>query len=270
MEKIDYWGKIDQSAKFALDFERPEQKQLAGKLLIVGGHANSFFSVARATQVAGERGVGEVLTVLPDSLEKKVPNADGIMFLKSESSGGFAKSNLDELSKLSQSADSTLFLGDMGRNAEVKELMSRFLEGENSGMTLLARDAVDLALDSEHMENWLQQENSELFLTMGQFKKLLQAVYYPRVLNLTMPLLQIVETLHKFTVSYEATIIVLQAEHVLIARGGRVLTVALSDMKYNTMTIFDGELMVNILRLQMWNQGVKNRLESIAAACLDK
>lgn len=267
---MDYWGRIDESTQFGLDFERPDQRQLAGKLLIVGGHANAFFSIAKAAQVASEAGMGEVLTVLPDSLEKKIPKAEGIRFLKSEAAGGFAKDDKTELVELMQGVDASLILGDMGKNTEVKELLSGLLTEENKKPMMLIRDSVELALDSDSFEDWLQHENAELFLTIGQLKKLLQTIYYPKVLNLTMPLVQVVEILHKLTLSYDATIAVLQSEQILLAQGGRVLTVALKDTKYNPITLFSGELAVNMLRLQVWNNEQGKNLEAMAAACLDK
>ena len=270
MDKMDYWGKIDKNARFELDFERPEQKRLAGKILLIGGHVKAFFSVARATQVANERGVGEVLTVLPNSLEKKIPKTNGIKYLASESAGGFSKDTREELTELMRGMDASLILGDMGKNSEVKELISGLLTEKCEHPTLLMRDAVDLALESEHFEVWIQNRNAEVFVTISQLKKMLQTIYYPRVLNLTAPLIQVVEILHKLTLSYDVTIVTMQSEQILLAQGGKVLSVALGETKYNPLTLFDGELAINMTRLQLWNRETGKDLEAMAAACLDK
>lgn len=267
MDKMDYWGRINRESKLDLDFERPEQRRLAGSLLIVGGHANSFFSVANVTQLALESGWGEVTTVLPDSLEKKVPKTDGVVFLESENSGGFAKNNGGRIAELIHGVDVNLIVGDMGKNAEAVEFVAEMLT--TKGLTMVTRDAVDLAIDTGKLEQFLEDEDACLFLSTSQLKKLLKEIYYPRVLNLTMPLLQMIEVLHKFTLSYSATIITIHSDQIVLAKDGRVLTVALKDTKYNPITVFSGELAMKMLRLYIWNKDRKNRFEAMASVCLE-
>ena len=54
---------------------RPENKLQAGKLLIVGGHAQGFARPAEAFALAEKAGAGSVRVLLPDALQKTLGKA---------------------------------------------------------------------------------------------------------------------------------------------------------------------------------------------------
>ena len=79
-------------------WSRPENKQHAGKLLIIGGNKFSFNSPAEAYNEAERAGAGAIRVILPDSLRTTIskifPAAD---FAQSNPSGGFSNAALAEI-----------------------------------------------------------------------------------------------------------------------------------------------------------------------------
>ena len=68
---MEYWTQYKKETDLGIDFERPDQKTLAGRLLVLGGQANSFFVVANAINTAEKEKIGDVKALMPDSLSKK-------------------------------------------------------------------------------------------------------------------------------------------------------------------------------------------------------
>ena len=67
---FDFWLKQTSGKPLFPDIEwqKPEQKNLAGKLLIIGGNKLGFAAVAQAYTDALKAGIGECRVILPDSL----------------------------------------------------------------------------------------------------------------------------------------------------------------------------------------------------------
>ena len=60
-ENLDYWRRQRIKNLFNdVDLLPPEQKRMAGKLLVIGGNRMAFFAVASALEPAKRLGVGEV------------------------------------------------------------------------------------------------------------------------------------------------------------------------------------------------------------------
>jgi len=56
-----------------LEWSKPERRDQAGKLGIIGGNKLGFAAAAESYQLALEIGVGQVRVLLPDALKKAVP-----------------------------------------------------------------------------------------------------------------------------------------------------------------------------------------------------
>ena len=76
------------------EWSKPERRDLAGKLAIIGGNSQNFSGVAASHQTALSTGVGSVRVVLPDALKKTLPAAFtkslDLLFAPTNPSGGFA------------------------------------------------------------------------------------------------------------------------------------------------------------------------------------
>lgn len=249
---FEYWQKQGKTPLFPeVDSWPPEQKRFAGKLLLIGGNKGSFFAVANAMQMAVKRGVGEVRVVMPKSLKGKVPSMPEIIFAEAEASGAFGKLALSEILLQAAWADAVVVVGELGRNAETSVMMAEFLKICDKPIYLM-RDAVDAA--AADVMNWsLNETPVTLLATVPQLQKLLRTMYYPKMITLSMPTNQLVETLHKFTLSFEMTIMTFRNEQIIMAQNGEVITASMHDTGFTPINLWDGKAVVDTAILQLWN-----------------
>lgn len=249
---FEYWQKQGKTPLFPeVDSWPPEQKRFAGKLLLVGGNKGSFFAVANAMQMAVKRGAGEVRVVMPKSLKGKVPSMPEIIFAEAEASGAFGKLALSEILLQAAWADAVVVVGELGRNAETSVMIAEFLKICDKPIYLM-RDAVDAA--AADVMNWsLNETPVTLLATVPQLQKLLRTMYYPKMITLSMPTNQLVETLHKFTLSFEMTIMTYHNEQIIMAQNGEIVTMSLRDTKYTPISLWEGETLINAAILKLWN-----------------
>ena len=90
-------------------------------------------------------------------------------------------------------------------------------------------------------------------------------MYYPKVITLSMPTNQLVETLHKFSLTYEMTLATFHNEQLIVAQGGEIVSMGIKDTKYAPITVFDGELLVKMAALDVWNPE-KDTLHTVTTA----
>ncbi len=221
MTQFDYWLKqTDQPLFPDIAWARPEQKAKAGKLAVMGGHAHSFAATAESYLIASKTGAGAVKIVLPDSLKKLIPREIGdTIFVASNPSGGFSKKAEPELTAAAHWADGLLWIGDAGRNSETAMIYESLLKNTTLPITI-TRDAVDLLKNS--VPAMVERQHTLLVISIAQLQKIFQAVYYPKIITLSMQLSTLVETLHKFSLTYPLTIMVLHNENLIVAEGGKV------------------------------------------------
>ena len=75
-----------------------------------------------------------------------------------------------------------------------------------------------------------------------------------------MPLMQLVETLHKFTITYPLTIVTLHRDTLIIAHGGEVVTTDWRD----PMRIWRGETAARAAAYLLWTPS--QPLEAVATS----
>ena len=68
-----------------------------------------------------------------------------------------------------------------------------------------------------------------------------------------MPTNQLVETLHKFTLSFEMTIMTYHNEQIIMAQNGEVITASMHDTGFTPINLWDGKAVVDTAILQLWN-----------------
>lgn len=252
MNDFAYWRKQGAKGLFAeIDTFPPEQRRFAGKLLIVGGNKGAFFAVANAMNEAGRMGVGEARALLPDSLRGKVPSTPEVYFAEAETSGAFGRASLPMLMEQAEWADAVLLIGDFGKNAETSVVLSEFLNRCEKPI-FMTRDTVDVV--AADAGAWSMREGeTAMLLSMPQLQKVLRAMYYPKVITLSMPTNQLIETLHKFTLSFEMTVTTFHNGQLVLARNGEVISEELSDTKWTPITLWDGVLLTRAVILRIWN-----------------
>ena len=258
---MDYFKKQAEPLFKDLEWNFPEQK--SSVVAVVGGHGNNFSNIIKLSEyLAGNYPVKTVATTLPDVLRGKLPNFPGLFFTPSTESGSFAKSK--ELNSILETANFSILAGDFSKNSATTIAIIDAIKNSASPV-LLARDAVDL------VESSIGEiiEDSKLFLlaSMPQLQKIFRSLLYPKMILLSAPLLQIAETLHKFTLSYEnCTVTTLHQGQILIASRGQVISTPLEKTHYNPLTFFTGPLPADFAAYNLWNPS--KPLEASAAALL--
>lgn len=259
---LSYWKKQTTQEPLYPDiaWSKPEQRAQSGRLGIIGGNKLGFAGVAEAYGVAHQTGVGEARVLLPDALKKTIPSAmTDAVFAASNNGGGLSKDALPELNALGDWAESVLLIGDAGRNSETAIAYETFIRSYQ-GQLVITRDAIDLIKHST--DALVERPNTVIVAAFAQLQKIFQAVYYPKVLTFSMQLLQLVEAVHKFTLTYPVTIVVLHKETLVIAHNGEVITTPWDQ----PMLIWRGTVAAQAACYWLWNP--KKPAQAIATSLL--
>jgi ADP-dependent NAD(P)H-hydrate dehydratase / NAD(P)H-hydrate epimerase len=224
-----YWLKqtAEQPLFSDLLWSRPENKQHAGKLLVIGGNLHAFAAAAEAYQTSLKAGAGVVRVLLPDALKKTVGRTfEAGEYAPSTPSGSFSQKALDEALALSAWADSVLLAGDLGRNSETAILLEKFAE-KYAGQLVITKDAADYFTAAP--QKLLARPDTLFVISLAQLQKLATAAAFPKPFTFGMDLLHLVETLHEFTAKYQVRIIVKHLDNIFVADAGRVSTTKLAE-----------------------------------------
>lgn len=249
MELHPYWHRQEADKPLFPDIEwsKPEQRSQAGRLGIIGGNKLGFAGVAEAYSAALSAGVGEVRVLLPDVLRKTIPTTiTDTVFGMSTPSGSLSKDATIEMQTLGGWAQQVLLIGDAGRNSETAIAYEHFLQ-DYTGQLTITRDAVDLIKNSTRLI--VERPNTLLVVSFAQLQKLFQGVYYPKILTFSMHLASLVEALHKFTITYPTSIMVLHKDYLIVAHSGEVTTTEWQ----NPMAIWRGTVATKAAAYWLWN-----------------
>ncbi len=249
-QNLDYWTKITEKKPYQdLEWNIPEQK--TGQVNIIGGNSSSFAAVAKTADfISSTFPVKSLGILLPDALRGKIPPIPGVNFLSSTESGSFAKSSA--MAEYVEAADFSIFIGDLSKNSATAIAISDAIKNSTKNV-LLTRDTIDLVCPE--MPNIIERENLFVVGSMAQLQKLFRAVYYPKMLLLSQPLLPVVETLHKFTLSYPITILTFHQEQIIVASHGQVATMPIENTSYAPLSLWNGELAAKIALNNLYTPG---------------
>lgn len=250
MQNYPYWQSQSLGKPLYPDVEwsKPERRDQAGRLGIIGGNKLGFAGVAEAYSVSLDAGAGEVRVLLPDILKRSIPTAiTDTVFAKTTPSGSLAKDALPHMSALGEWATGILLVGDAGRNSETAIAYEQFTEDYRGPLTL-TRDAVDLMKNNPN--RLAERPETLLVVSFAQLQKLFSSVYYPKVLTFSMQLTGLVEAVHKFTITYPVTLVVLHKDFLIAAHKGDVTTTSWE----NPMAIWRGQVAARAATYWLWNQ----------------
>jgi hypothetical protein len=207
-------------------WSQPENKLYAGKLLIVGGHAQTFAKPAEAYGLAQKAGIGTVRVMLPDVLRRTVgkvfPAAE---FSPSTPSGSFAQTSLGEFLPAALWSEGVLLAGDFGRNSETAIVLEKLAENYTGQLTLVG-DSIDyfIAVPAP----LLHRENSLVVLTISQIQKLAQAAHFTTAFTSDMDFLRLIEALHDFSIQYNVHLSLRHYDNICLAVDGKISVTKMS------------------------------------------
>lgn len=244
-----YWQKQIPTKPLFPDVEwnKPERRSQAGRLGIIGGNKLGFAGVAEAYSTTLAAGVGEARVLLPDTLKRTVPTTiTDTIFAASNPSGSLARDALHDMRALGEWSNGVLLAGDAGRNSETALVYDDFISSYQGQLTI-TRDAIDLVKNNAGI--LVERPDTLLVASFAQLQKLFQAVYYPKILIFSMHLAQLVEAVHKFTISYPVTIVTLHRDTLIIAHAGDVV----SQVWDTPTAIWRGQTAARAASYWLWN-----------------
>lgn len=262
MENLPYWHQqtADKPLYPDIEWSKPQQKSLSGRLGIIGGNKLGFAAVADNYGAALQIGVGEVRVLLPDSLKKSIPPImTDVVYAATNSSGSLGADAIAEMKALGKWATGILMIGDCGQSSETAVLYENFVQSY-AGPLIITRDAIDLLRNSSQM--LVNRPDTLLVASFAQLQKLFSAVYYPKVLTFSMQLSNLVEAIHKFTITYPISIAVFHNDTLLVAYDGNVT----STPYLTPMEIWRGKMATTAAAYWLWNPS--KPLESTTSSLL--
>lgn len=262
MDSFPYWRQqtVDKPLYPDIEWSKPEQKSQSGRLGIVGGNKLGFAGVAENYGVAISAGIGETRVLLPDALRKSIPlNMMDVVYGPTNQSGSLSNEALNEMRAIGAWSTGVLLIGDAGRNSETAILYENFVR-EYDGPLVITRDAIDLLKNT--CQILIDRSNTLLVVSFAQLQKIFQSVYYPKVLTFSMQLSNLVEAIHKFTITYPVTIMVFHQDTLLVANGGEVTSTPWA----RPLDIWRGQVATKAAVYWLWNPS--KPLESVSASLL--
>jgi ADP-dependent NAD(P)H-hydrate dehydratase / NAD(P)H-hydrate epimerase len=226
-----YWLKqsADKPLFEDLLWSRPENKQAAGKLLIIGGNSFGFAAVGEAYQQATKAGIGSARVLLPQAIKKVVgPILMNGEFAPSTPSGSFSQKALDTWLELAAWSDGVLLAGDIGRNSETAILLEKFLH-KFSGQVTITKDAIEYATSAPQLI--ANRQNTCVVLSISQLQRLFTALKSPRHIALGMGLPRLVDALNDFSQTHPFHIVTKHLENIVVAVNGHISTTKLAEDK---------------------------------------
>jgi len=255
-----YWHRQTEKALFPeLEWNKPERRDHAGRLLIIGGDMHNLAAPATAFAITKRTGIGTIKLALPDKTKRLVGDTlPEALFLPSTLTGEFSHKGGVELLDHAAWADSLLMPGDNGRNSETTILFEDILRAYNERV-VLTRDAVDIL--SNNPTAMFERERTTLVVSFAQLQKLVKHYGEVSSLQYSMDLLQLVEFLHVFSQKIQADIVTLHEKQLIVASHGAISTtkVDFSDKKH-----WRNELASIAVCYQVWNP--HKPLESLTQA----
>lgn len=225
----EFWQKQEAGKPLfpQLLWSRPENRQAAGKLLIVGGNLHSFLAPAEAYTETITAGIGMSRVLLPSAIQKVVgPSIENGEFAASTPSGSFSQRALVELLDWCKWADGILFAGDLGRNSETAIMVEKFLQ-KCEAPTVITKDAIDYVVSLPRAA--LERPNTTLVPSFSQLQRLGVAAKFERPLTFSMDMLHLIEWLHIFTEKYAPHLIVKHLDRIFVAVNGEVSSTKLAQ-----------------------------------------
>lgn len=222
-----YWHKQTSSLFPELEWNKPERRNQAGRLLIIGGNMHNLSAPSKSFDTAKRTGIGDIHLILPSKTKRLVAAAlPEAYFLPSTYSGEFSSKGSFELLEHALWADTVLIPGNVGRNSQTSILLEDLLRSYSSRV-VLSCDSIDALASSTQF--LLQRKNTTLVANFAQLQSLIKQTDTPVAITYTMDLTRIVEVLHSVTTQFASDIVTLHQNQLLVASNGLVSSTKVSS-----------------------------------------
>lgn len=233
-----FWYKQDSKPLFAeLEWNKPERRDHAGKICLLGGNVHSLTAPAKAYDVIKQTGPSSVKIVLPDKAKRLMSSIlPEAQYLPSTSSGEFSQLGQTELEEILAWADTLLLPGDTGRNSETSILLETIVRSY-AMQIVVTRDSLDSLMTNAGLLT--DRPQTTLVLSFAQLQRLIKTLGRPQALLFSIDLVKLVDLLHEFTQHHAISIATVHHGQLLVAANGRVSSTKLgvleeSDLAWRT------------------------------------
>ena len=264
---FSYWQKQTKPLFEDLLWNIPEQK--ISTINVIGGNSQNFHSIIRTAEfLSSHFPLRQVSIVLPSALQRTLPPLPNVNFVPSTDSGSFAKSDL--LNLAFSSSNFSILAGDLSKNsataiAFTTAISKSLTDASDIKPLLITRDSVDLLAESS--AKLFEHPNLFIVASLAQIQKLFRALYYPKMIMLSQPLIPIIETLHKFTLTYDkVTLLTFHQDNIIVAHAGKITTTNIIDTDFSPLSLWGGTLAATVAALNLFNP--QRPLEATTAAIL--
>lgn len=218
-----YWQKQSEKPLFPeLEWNKPERRDQAGRLLIIGGYQHNLNAPAKAYEYVKQAGIGSIQVVLPSKVKPLVGSTLlGAVFLPSTSSGELARNGFEELISHANWADTIVMPGDLGRNSQTTLLIADLIS-HTTNQIVLSKDAIDALKNTP--EIMYNRESTTLILSFAQLQEHAKRLGWNKPFVFNMGLVQLVEQLHELSSRYQANLVTLHQNSFIVAVNGQVST----------------------------------------------
>jgi hypothetical protein len=213
----------------SLLWSRPENKQYAGKVVVIGGNLHGFAKTVNSYQLLLNAGLGQVTVLLPKSIQKIIGHiSTDLVFCPSTESGSFGSESLDSLLEYSSAADGVFLSGELSSNSEtlivLEKLVSHFIKP-----TIVTDDSIDLLL---HLDISLVNRANMVYVgTLDKIQKLATKLKSTDPITSSIALSNLVEIVQKISSENQLSLATIHQGYVLIASGGKVSTTKIESDK---------------------------------------
>ena len=223
MENISWIRQSKEPAFADVLWSQPQNKRGAGKLLIIGGHKQSFNAVSAGYSTSLKAGVGSVRVILPDSLQRMLrgvlPEAE---YAPTNSIGSFSRQALDTLLLASEWSDAVLLAGDFGHNSETAVLLESFIDKYRGRLTL-AGDSLEYF--QAKPDKIFDRSGTVIVCSLASLQKLAQP---KTALRQTDDLVQILKRLDGFSREIKTGLVINNSAQIIVACDGKQSTTPIS------------------------------------------
>lgn len=108
-------------------WNQPVNRRAAGRLLILGGHAQQFSRTQISYQAVEEAGTGEATVILPRSLQKVVGTLPDCVFAAETPAGSLSRTAESDIRRYISESDAVLAPGELSQNTETIGLLESLL-----------------------------------------------------------------------------------------------------------------------------------------------
>jgi len=204
----------------SLLWSRPENKQYAGKVVVIGGNLHGFAKTVNSYQLLLDAGLGQVTVLLPKPIQKIIGHiSPDLIFCPSTDSGSFGSESLDSLLEYSSSADGVFLSGELSSNSETLIVLEK-LVGHTLKPMIITDDSIDLIM---HLDISLVNRSNMIYVgTLDKIQKLATRLKSPDPITSSLALSNLVEILTKFSLENKISLATIHQGYAVVASGGRV------------------------------------------------